>query len=134
MSCVPVRVDAPPASDFCESLSAVATMRRRDAEIERLRNEIERAELEGAHRGFDIAMRGDHGARNARAVRPHPFEQIESITVGQPHVRQAQIERVGLEQFLRGRHVARRLRRHLHARQRQRDELDEVGFVIDYQD
>jgi hypothetical protein len=38
-----------------------------------------------------------------------------------------------LEQLLCAGHVAGRLGRQLHAGQRQRDELDQIGFIIDYE-
>ena len=132
MSCVPVRVDTP-ASVGLRQLQRRGDDAAQDAEIQRLRDEIERAELERAHRGLDVAVRGDHGAGNAGAVRAHPLEQIEAVAVGQPHVGEAQIEALRLEQLLRARDVARRLRGELHARQRQRDELDQIGLIIDDQ-
>jgi hypothetical protein len=63
----------------------------------------------------------------------HPLEQVEAVAVGQPHIRETQIERLRFEEFLGAGHVARRLRRQLHARQRQRDQLDQIGLVIHHQ-
>ncbi len=104
------------------------------AEVQRLGDEIEGAELEGAHRRFDVAVRGDHGAGHAGRVRAHPFDQVEAITVRQPHVGEAQVEALRLEQLLGGRDVTRRLGGELHARQGERHQLDEIGFIIDDQD
>ena len=67
MSCVPVRVDTL-ASDACESLQRRRDDAPQDAEVQRLGHEIEGAELERAHRGFDVAVRGDDRAGHARAV------------------------------------------------------------------
>ena len=67
-------------------------------------------------------------------VERHPLEQVEAVSIGKAHVGQAQIEALRLEEFLRAGDVTRRLRGELHARQRQRDEFDEVGLIIDNQD
>ena len=60
----------------------------------------------------------------------HPLEQVQTIAVRQAHVGQAQVESLGLEQFLGTGHVTGRLRAELHASQRQRDQFDQVGFII----
>ena len=99
MSCVPVRVDAPRVRRLRE-LERGGDDAAQDAEVERLRDEIERAELQRAHRGLDVAVRGDDGAGHAGAVRRHPFEQVEAVAVRQAHVGQAQVEALGLEQLL----------------------------------
>ena len=104
------------------------------AEIQRLGDEIEGAEFERAHRRLDIAVRGDDRAGHARDVERHPLEQVESVSIRKSHVRQAQIELLRLEQFLRAGDITRRLGGELHARERQRDEFDEVRLIIDNQD
>ena len=95
-----MRVEAP-ASGRLRELERRGDDAAQDAEIERLGDEIEGAELERAHRGFDVAVRGDDGAGNAGAVRAHPLEQIEAVAIGQPHVGEAQIEVLRLEQLFR---------------------------------
>ena len=79
---------------------AVATSLRRSGEIQRLGDEVKCTELERAHGGFHVAVRGDHGDRHARRILLNPFHQIQPVAVRQPHVREAQIEPLGLEQSL----------------------------------
>ena len=64
---------------------------RRD--VERLGDEIEGAELERAHRGLDVAVRGDDGHRRLRLVRLDPLDDVQAVAVRQLHVGEAQIER-----------------------------------------
>ena len=71
--------------------------RRRDQlaqrrQVERLGDEVERAELQRAHRGLDIAVRGDDGDRHAGAVLLDPLDEVEAIAVGQAHVGQHEVE------------------------------------------
>ena len=63
----------------------------------------------------------------------HPLEEVEPVTIRQAHVREAQVEALRFEQLLRRGDVAGRLRRELHARQRERDQLDQIGLVVDYE-
>src|SRR5262249_27101956 len=45
-------------------------------EVERLGDEVECAQLQGAHGGLDIAVRGDDGDRYAGAVLLNPADQV----------------------------------------------------------
>ena len=63
-------------------------------EIERLRDEIECAELERAHGRLDVAVRRDHGHRGPRSFALNPLDELEPVAVGQAHVGEAQVVRV----------------------------------------
>ncbi len=76
-------------------------------QVERLGNEIEGAELQGLHRRLDVAVRRDHGHRHAGRVHLHPLDELESVAVRQPHVRQAQVEFLRSEQVLGAADIAR---------------------------
>jgi hypothetical protein len=102
-------------------------------QIQRLGDEIEGAELEGAHRGFHVAVRRDHRDRNARGILLDPLHQIQSVAVRQPHVGQTQIEPLGLEQPLRGADRAGNARGEVHPLQRDGQELANIRLVIDDQ-
>jgi hypothetical protein len=79
------------------SLMALPPTWRRP-QVERLRDEVESAELQRAYRGLHVAVRGDHRDRHvgrfcwihATSSRPSPS--------GRLHVGQTQIELLGLEQ------------------------------------
>ncbi len=99
--------------------------------VERLGDEIEGAELERAHRGLDVAVRGDHRDRRLRLVRLDPLDDVQAVAVRQPHVGEAQVEGAGA-QLARGRadgvgrgHVE------IHALQRDAEELADVRLVVD---
>ena len=101
---------------------------RRD--VERLGNEIERAELQRAHSGFDVAVRSDDRHRRLRLVRLDPLDDVQAVAVGQPHVGQAQIEGVAA-QLARGRtdgvgggHVE------IHSLERDPQQLANVRLVV----
>ena len=99
--------------------------------VERLGNEIERAELERADSGLDVAVRRDHRHRRLRLVRLDPLDDVQAVAVGQPHVGEAQIEG-GAAQLARGRadsvgrgHVE------VHALERDAEQLADVWLVVD---
>ena len=133
MICVPVRADMP-ASEPCETRSAVDTMRRSAPSSSGLDTKSKAPSLSArtADSTFPCAV------MTARAARPgrwaHPLQQVESVSIRKAHVRQAQIELLRLEQFLRAGDITRRFGGELHARERQRDEFDEVRLIIDNQD
>ncbi len=79
------------ASSILRSFSPVLTSLRRSLDLDRLGDEVEGAELERAHRGLDVAVGGDHGHRYGRRVALHPLHQLETVAVGQAHVREAQV-------------------------------------------
>ena len=82
-------------------LDGAAHQLAQHAQIERLGDEIEGAELERAHRGLDIAVRRDDGDGHVGAVLLDPGHEVEAVAVGQAHVGQAQIEVLALEQLAR---------------------------------
>src|SRR5271156_835796 len=102
-------------------------------EIQRLGHEIERAQLERAHGSFHVAVGGDHGNRNAGRILLNPFHEIETIAVREPHVGQAQIERLSLEQSLRRSDRAGNARSEVHPLQGDRQELANIRLVVDDQ-
>ena len=69
-------------------------------EVERLRDEVERAGLQRADGRFDAAVRGDHRDRRAGHLALNPLDELEPVAVGQAHVGQAQIERLLAERLL----------------------------------
>ena len=103
------------------------------AQIERLGDEIEGAQLERAHGGFNIAVRRDDGDRQVGAVLLDPGDEIEAVAVGKAHVGETQIELLVLQQAARGGDIGRGARVEIHAAQREADELEQVGLVIDDQ-
>ena len=70
------------------------------SQIERLRYEVERAELQRTNRSLHIAMCSDDGNRDAGRVLLHPLDQIQAVAVRKLHIREAQFEILGLEQAL----------------------------------
>ena len=102
-------------------------------EVQRLRNEIECAELQGLHGRLDVAVRGYHRDRHAGRVGLHPFDQFEAVAVGQAHVGQADIEFAVFERLPRACHVFGDDRLHVHPAQRQREQLPDVGFIVDHE-
>jgi len=99
-------------------------------EVKRLRHEIEGAELQRPHRRFDVAVRGDHRDRQGGAVLLDPGHQVESITVGQTHVREAKVEALRLQQPPRTLEVGSRARLEMHSSQGEAHQLHQVGLVI----
>ncbi len=60
--------------------------------IQGLGDKVERAELQRAHRGFDVPVSRDHGNRHRWSVGLNPFNQVQTVAIGKTHVGQAQIE------------------------------------------
>src|SRR3954468_18901133 len=60
-----------------------------NSQIEWLRDEIKRAQLERADGGFNIAVRGDHGDGQRGAVLLDPGDQVETVPIRKSHVGQA---------------------------------------------
>jgi hypothetical protein len=102
-------------------------------EIERLRDEIERAELERPHGRFDVAVRRDHGDGNAGPVMLDPLHDAEAVAVRQPHVGEHEVKAFGAKSLDRIRAVAGRLDLDLHATERDREKFADVGLVVDDQ-
>jgi hypothetical protein len=106
-----------------DSLMAVATNLRNPARSKGLETKSKAPSFERAHRGFHVAVGGDHGDRHAGRVLLNPFDQIQAVAVGQLHVGQAQVEPLGLEHALRGRHGIGGARTQVHALQCDRQQL-----------
>ena len=102
-------------------------------EVQRLGDEIEGPELQRLHGGLDVAVGRDHRYRHVGHIGLDPVDELQSVSVRQAHVRQAQVEAAIAEQRLGTPDVARGLGCDVHAPERQRQELANVGFVVDNQ-
>ena len=100
-------------------------------EIQGLGDEVECAQFQGAHRGLHVAVRGDDGHRNVRRVLLNPFDEFQTVAVGQLHVGQAKIELLRLEHALSGSDVAGGTGIHVHALQRDRQQFAQIRLIID---
>ena len=69
-------------------------------QVERLRHEVERAELQRADGRFDAAVRRDHGDRRAGHLALNPLDELEPVAIGKPHVGEAQVECLLAERLL----------------------------------
>ena len=79
-------------SDDCESFSAVETMRRRPPRSSGLETKSKAPSLSARTADSTlpcavITAQGTPGQLSA-----HPFQQVEAIAIGQPHIGEAQIE------------------------------------------
>ncbi len=104
-----------------------------NAEIERLGHEVECAELERAHGGLDVAVCGDHRNGHLRVVFLDPANEVEPVTIRQAHVGEAQVEVTVLQQLLRGADIRSGPRVHVHAREREAHELEQIRLIVDYE-
>ncbi len=100
------------------------------AQVEGFGNKIEGAELQGAHRGLDIAMGGDDCDRHGGAVFLDPGDQVQPVAVGQAHVGETQVEALRLEEAPCTVEVRRGARRQIHAAQGQAHELEQIGLIV----
>ncbi len=89
-------------------------------QIQWLRDEIKGAKLERLHCGFNVAVSGDHCDRNIRRIHLHPLNEFEPVTVREAHIRQAQVERTGLQKGFRAGDIHRGLGADVHAPEGQR--------------
>ena len=101
--------------------------------IERLGDEIEGAELERAHRGFDVAVRGDHRDRRLRLVRLDPLDDVQAVAVRQPHVGEAQVEGAAAQLARGGADGVGRGHVEIHSLERDAEQLADVWLVVDYE-
>ncbi len=101
------------------------------AQVKRLGDEIEGAQFEGPDGGFDVAVGSDDGHGDTGMVFLNPRHEIEPVAVRQAHVREAQIELLGLQQSTRGADVRSGPRVEIHAAERKAHELEQVRLVID---
>ncbi len=99
-------------------------------EVERLRDEVECAELQRLHGRFDIAVGRDDGNRYAGRVRLHPLDQFQPVPIRKSHVGQAQVVRACFEQRLGASDVLRRLGLNVHPAESQRQQFANIRFVI----
>ncbi len=129
-SSLPPSLARRPSESFRAWFDQLAQVR----DVERLRHEVECTEFQRAHRGLDVAMRGDHGDRQVRGVVLDPFQQLDAVAVRKTEVRQAQgVVLLRLQFAPRGGQVVHGIRVDVHARERQRQELAEVRFIVDDQ-
>ena len=100
-------------------------------EVEGLGHEVECADLEGADRGFDVAVRRDYRNRHLAGLGLHPGHEVQAIAVRQVHVRQAQVVLALLQVGTRVLQRVYRVRRQLHARERDPQQFAQVRLVVD---
>ena len=103
------------------------------AQIQRLGNKIECAELQRAHGGLDIAVRGNYGDRGFRVPLLYVRDQIQSIAVRQSHIGETEGVALRGKQRPGTRQVAGRGGREIHACESEGHQLDQVRLVIDDQ-
>ena len=101
------------------------------AKVQRLRDEIERTELQSARTADStlpcavITATGTVGA-----VLLNPGDQIEPVAIRQPHVGEAQVEAFGLQQLACSNQVGCGAGPQVHAAQGEAHELQQVGLVV----
>ncbi len=78
-------------------------------------------------------MRRDHGDRQARVILAHVTNEVDAVAIGQAHIGETEIER----RFSGGRvgvaEIGHRSGVHVHALERDLDELTDVRLVVDNQ-
>ena len=102
-------------------------------QVDRLGDEVEGARFERIDGGFHVAVGGDHRGRQIGMVGLDVAHQVDAVAVGQAHVGQAEVEPVATEQGPRPGEVVGGAAVHLHALQRQPEQLADVRFVVDDQ-
>ena len=95
---------------------------------------VERAGLQRSHGVFGAAECGDHRDRNVEALLRDVLDDAQALAVGQPHVGEAQVEGILVEQPHRLADGLRADRIQPHPRQRQLQQFEQVRFVVDDQD
>ena len=116
---------------FLRDLQRLLDERAQLLERDGLREIVERAGLERGDGVLGAAVRGDHRDRNVEALLVDVLDDAQAVAVGQPHVGEAQVERLGVEQpdrFADG-FGARRVESH--PRQRELEQLEQIGLVVD---
>jgi hypothetical protein len=96
-----------------------------------LREVIERAGFERGNRVLRAAERSDHGDWNVESLLIDVLDHTQAFAVGQPHVGEAQIERLLVEQTDRLADTLRARRVEPHSRQRELEQLEQVRLVVD---
>lgn len=102
-------------------------------QVDRLADEVECAGLQGLHRQFDVAERGDHGDRRGGVVARDLAHQVDAVAVGQPHVGEAEVVGVAAQQLAGLAEIGGGIDAQAHAAQRQCQQFSDVAFVIDDQ-
>jgi hypothetical protein len=121
------------ACRIAAELECVLDQAAQDGQVDRLADEVERARLERAHRGFLVAECGDHRHRGLRVQLGDLADQLHSRPIGQAHVGQAQRVLVVAQQCAR---VAQRrggVATQAHSPQREHQQFPDVAFVVDDQ-
>ena len=98
---------------------------------DRLREVVERAGLERGDRVLGAAVGGDHGDRDVEPLLVDVLDDAQALAVGQPHVGEAQVERLLVEEADRLGDRLRSRRVEPHPRERELEQLEEVGLVVD---
>ena len=103
--------------------------------LERLFDEVIGAALDRRDRGFDVAVAGDHHDRQVGMVLLDLLQQLQAVELGalQPDVEEHQMRAAVGDLGQRGIAVARGPRRKPFVVQDARDEVANIGFVVDNQ-
>ena len=99
--------------------------------LHRLGQIVERAGLERGHGVLGAAEGGDHRHRHLRPETRGVLEQREPVTVGQPHVGQADIVMMLLQQPARLEFAIGNIGGQAHPVQREAQEFADIRFVVD---
>ena len=100
----------------------------------RLRQIVERAGLERRDGVLRTAERRDDGDRDVETFLVDVLDDAQALAIGQPHVGQAQIEWLLVEETDGLGHRFRARRVEAHARQRELQQLEQVRLVVDHED
>ncbi len=103
-------------------------------EFDRLGDEVESTELEGADGGVDAGKSSDYRHRQARVSLLDVFDQLEAVAIRQAHVGETQPVTPAGEQCARFGDRAGTLGAEAHAQQGHFDQLTDVVFVINDED
>jgi len=99
-----------------------------------LREVVERSGLERGDRILRAAVRRDHRDGQVEPLLVDVLDDLEAGSIGQPHVGEAQVEAVAVEQPDRFADRFRARGVEPHARQRELEQLQQIGLVVDQED
>ena len=100
-------------------------------ELDGLGEVVEGARLERRHRVLRRAEGRDHRHRRVAEVLGDVAQHLQAVAIGQAHVGQAQVVGPGLQRFLRFLDRRGGVGIDAHARQREHQQLADVGLVVD---
>ena len=100
-------------------------------EAERLGDVVVAAERQAADLVLGRVARGEEDDRHPRALGAEPLGDLEALHVGQHHVEHDQVRPEGGDRRRARRRRSRRTRREALEAQGHRDDVDDVGLVVD---